>query len=79
MPLLGAGPSDMPSGEWRKSSYSYVNGNCTEVAIDVNGLIKVRDSMNPQGSVLTFGRVPWDAFVGGIGSGGYGWRQVPFS
>jgi hypothetical protein len=59
---------------WRKSSYSYVNGDCIEVAGHADGLVRVRDSKDPGGSVLTFGVVQWDVFIGGIRGGGNGHR-----
>lgn len=38
--------------EWRKSSYSFRNGDCIEVAGNVPGLVGIRDSKNPTGPVL---------------------------
>lgn len=49
--------------DWRKSSFSWANGDCVEVAGRPGGFIRVRDSMNPNGRVLAFGRAQWDAFV----------------
>jgi hypothetical protein len=70
-----AGSPDVPLVDWRKSSYSYVNGNCIEVAMHADGLIKVRDSQNAGGSTLAFGRVQWGIFVGGVrGAGLRDWR-----
>jgi len=47
---------------WRKSSYSGNNGgNCIEVA--AAQLIVVRDSKDPDGPRLTFGREAWQAFA----------------
>jgi hypothetical protein len=54
---------------WRKSSYSYVNGNCIEVAGTADGLVTVRDSQDPSGPTLAFGRARWDAFIDDIRDG----------
>jgi hypothetical protein len=41
---------------WRKSSYSFSNGNCVEVALrpggTAAGTVALRDSMDPDGPVL---------------------------
>jgi hypothetical protein len=48
---------------WRTSSYSgNSGGNCVEVGA-TGPLIAVRDSKDPDGSRLTFGREAWDAFA----------------
>jgi Domain of unknown function (DUF397) len=49
---------------WVKSSLSFSNGNCVEVASLPGGEIGVRDSRDPGGPVLTFTPGQWDAFVG---------------
>jgi hypothetical protein len=54
---------------WRKSSHSYVNGDCIEVAGHAGGLVTVRDSKNRSGSVLAFGRAQWGAFIDGVRDG----------
>lgn len=46
---------------WRKSSDS-LNGDCVEVAPLMDG-VAVRDSKDPDGSVLTFSDVGWGAFL----------------
>jgi Domain of unknown function (DUF397) len=58
--------------EWRRSSRSYGGGNCVEAAARHDALIDVRDSKNPQGSVLRFTSAQWSAFVSGVRSGGLG-------
>ena len=48
---------------WRKSSYSGNNGaNCVEVGAAAP-LIAVRDSKDPDGVRLAFGREAWAAFA----------------
>ena len=49
---------------WVKSSLSFSNGNCVEVASLPGGEIGVRNSRDPGGPVLTFTPGQWDAFVG---------------
>ena len=48
---------------WRKSSYSgNSGGNCVEVGAAAP-LIAVRDSKDPDGIRLAFGREAWQAFA----------------
>lgn len=54
---------------WIKSSPSYSNGNCVEVANLPEGNIGVRDSKDPDGPVLVFTADEWAAFLGGVRSG----------
>ena len=49
---------------WVKSSLSFSNGNCVEVASLPGGEIGVRNSRDPDGPVLRFTPGEWDAFVG---------------
>jgi len=58
--------SDLP---WVKSSLSFSNSNCVEVASLPGGGIGVRDSKDPQGPVLRFTPSEWDAFLGGARNG----------
>jgi hypothetical protein len=64
---------------WRKSSYSFANGNCAEVAawrtsshsaatncaeVGQDGaVVGVRDSQDPDGAVLAFDAAAWGAFL----------------
>ena len=50
---------------WAKSSLSFSNGNCVEVASLPGGAVGVRNSRDPGGPVLRFSRDEWDAFLGG--------------
>jgi Domain of unknown function (DUF397) len=54
---------------WTKSSLSFSNSNCVEVASMADGGVAVRDSKHPQGPVLRFTPSEWDAFVGGVHNG----------
>ncbi len=48
---------------WRKSTYSGNNGGqCVEVG-NTARLIAVRDSKDPDGTRLAFGREAWEAFT----------------
>ena len=54
---------------WIKSSLSFSNGNCVEVASLTDGGVGVRNSRNPEGSVLAFTPDEWHAFIGGVQNG----------
>jgi len=62
---------EMPgtSSRWVKSSLSYANGNCVEVASLPGGEIGVRNSRDSGGAVLRFTSDEWDAFLGGVRNG----------
>ena len=49
---------------WVKSSLSFSNGNCVEVAELPGGSVGIRQSRDPEGHVLMFTRGEWDAFLG---------------
>ncbi len=50
---------------WRKSSHSGGSQECVEVATMGHG-IAVRDSKDPNGSRMVFGRDSWTTFIGGV-------------
>jgi Domain of unknown function (DUF397) len=52
-----------------KSSLSYANGDCVQVARLADGRIGVRDSKDPGGPVLRFTLAEWSAFLGGAANG----------
>jgi len=54
---------------WVKSSLSFANGDCVEVACLPDGRVDVRDSKDPEGSVLRFTPSEWTAFLGGVQNG----------
>lgn len=45
--------------DWRASSLSFANGNCVEVASGV----RVRDSKDRWGPILTFSADAWRRFI----------------
>lgn len=54
---------------WVKSSLSFSNGNCVEVADLADGSIGVRNSRDPGGPVLQFTPDEWHAFIAGARNG----------
>ncbi len=67
---LGSVPERHDSGfRWVKSSLSFSNGNCVEVASLPEGEIGVRNSRDAEGAVLRFTPDEWHAFLGGARNG----------
>jgi hypothetical protein len=67
---LGSRQGGPGSGSsWAKSSLSFSNGNCVEVANLLDGGIGVRDSKDSEGPVLRFTSDEWHAFLGGVRNG----------
>jgi hypothetical protein len=68
--VLGS-PSEKPGAAsyWVKSSLSFSNGNCVEVANLPAGEIGVRNSRDAGGPVLRFTPDEWHAFLGGVRKG----------
>lgn len=60
-----------PDGDpyWVKSSLSFSNGNCVEVANLPGGQVGVRHSKHTEGLVLRFTPDEWQAFLGGVRNG----------
>ncbi len=54
------------SATWRKSSYSGSGGGDCAEAASVPGAVLVRDSKDPGGPLLAFGRRAWEAFIAKI-------------
>jgi hypothetical protein len=64
------GPEEPGSGlSWTKSSLSFANGNCVEVASLPGHKIGIRDSKDAEGPVLRFTPDEWNAFLGGVRNG----------
>jgi hypothetical protein len=57
------------ASNWVKSSLSFSNGNCVEVASLPDGQIGVRNSRDSKGAVLRFTPDEWHAFLGGARNG----------
>ncbi|GAA3348027.1 DUF397 domain-containing protein [Amorphoplanes nipponensis] len=56
--------ADLTGARWHKSTRSGSNGgDCVEVAGNLPGVVAVRDSKDPDGPVLIFGRDTWAAFI----------------
>lgn len=51
-----------PTSAWRKSTASQPGGNCVEVGLD-EGMVRVRDSWNQPGTVLSITQAGWRAFL----------------
>lgn len=62
-------PTPVSGPRWIKSSMSYSNGNCVEVAPLPGGQIGVRDSKNPEQAILRVASAEWRAFVAGARRG----------
>ncbi len=64
------GQADFLAGAvWRRSSYSGTTGNCAEVALNLPGLVAVRDSKDPEGPVLVVEAGEWGAFIDRVRGG----------
>lgn len=62
--------ADVASGlNWVKSSLSFANGNCVEVAGLPDGGVAVRNSRHSEGAVLYFMPDEWQAFLGSARNG----------
>jgi hypothetical protein len=57
---------DLTGAPWRKSSYSSGNGGA---CVEVDYVITMRDSKDPDGPVLTFTPDEWQAFTLGVQDG----------
>ena len=58
-----------PESSWIKSSLSFSNSNCVEVAGLPDGRVGLRHSKDSEGPVLRFTPDEWRAFLGGVRNG----------
>jgi hypothetical protein len=56
--------ADLTGARWHKSTRSGSNGgDCVEVADNLPDVVAVRDSKDPDGPALIFGRDTWTGFI----------------
>lgn len=63
--------SDLTGATWHKSSRSTGggNGDCVECALNLPGIVAVRDSKDPDGAALVFSSGSWVAFALAVRAG----------
>lgn len=63
----------MSDQEWQTSSFSMGAGNCLQVRRAsfgaVSGIVVVRNSRDPEGSMVSFTPAEWGAFIQGAKAG----------
>lgn len=61
---------DLSAAQWRKPLLSGDDGGqCVQVAMNLPGVVAVRDSKDPAGPVLVLTRGAWVSFLGAVRSG----------
>ncbi len=71
-PILRECSAQSAGPYWIKSSLSYANAQCVEVASLPGGAVGMRDSKNVNGPMLQFTLSEWQAFIAGIRNGEFG-------
>lgn len=61
--------SNFAEVQWIKSSLSFANGNCVQVAKLPDGSVGVRNSRDSEGPILRFTPEEWRAFAEGVRTG----------
>lgn len=62
--------TDLRGAVWHKSSRSGGNGgDCVEVALNLPGIVAVRDTKDRAGAALVFSDAEWLAFLAGVQDG----------
>ncbi|HEY0530967.1 MAG TPA: DUF397 domain-containing protein [Actinoplanes sp.] len=65
--------ADLTGALWHKSTRSGGNGgDCVEVAVNLPGIVGVRDSKDPAAGTLVFTPAEWAAFLDGVRAGEFG-------
>lgn len=62
---------DLSRAIWRKARQSQHNGGCVEVAVNLDGVVAVRDSERPQAGAHVVGRSAFADFLADARSGRY--------
>ncbi|MFC3980459.1 DUF397 domain-containing protein [Streptosporangium jomthongense] len=60
---------DLTGAEFRKSKLSGTGNACVEVAMNLPGLVAVRDSKDPSGPALAFTPAQWRSFISRVNTG----------
>ena len=72
VPLRSPHERQSTSYRWIKSSLSYANGNCVEVANLPGAQVGVRNSRDVAGPVLEFTSQRWRTFLDSVRNGEFG-------
>ena len=62
---------DLSRAVWRKARRSQHNGGCVEVAVNLGGVVAVRDSKRPEAGAHVVDRGTFAAFLADARSGRY--------
>jgi Domain of unknown function (DUF397) len=63
--------TDLSHANWRKARRSQWNGGCVEVAVNLGGVVALRDSKRPEGGAHVVGRAAFAAFLADARTGRY--------
>jgi hypothetical protein len=64
--------ADLTGAVWHKSTRSGGNGgDCVEVAVNLPGIVAVRDSKDRAGGTLVFTSAQWAVFLDGVRAGDF--------